>query len=98
MAIYSVVIVIAYGIRISTRLDVDNLSVCVKVYIFDWIEIFCIKIFVSDALFYYQLNKNDIKLLKSNDSSAKSKRRPDIYRTYGISQKMRLRYVFQAVL
>ncbi len=74
MAIYSVVIIIAYGIRISTRLDVDNLSVCVKVYIFDWIEIFCIKIFVSDALFYYQLNKNDIKLLKSNDSSAKSKK------------------------
>ncbi len=75
MAIYSVVIIIAYGIRISTRLDVDNLSVCVKVYIFDWIEIFCIKIFVSDALFYYQLNKNDIKLLKANDSSAKSKKR-----------------------
>ena len=67
LLIYAVVVVIAYGIKTSIRIDANNLSVCVKVFIFDWIEIICFKIFVSEQQFYYQFNKGNISLLKKGE-------------------------------
>ncbi|MDE5548967.1 MAG: hypothetical protein K2J13_01805, partial [Clostridia bacterium] len=50
----------------SVRIDVNNLSVCIKVFLFDWIEAFCFKVFVSDNQFFYQINKRKIKQLELN--------------------------------
>ncbi|MDE6614624.1 MAG: hypothetical protein K2K24_03855, partial [Clostridia bacterium] len=50
----------------SVRIDVNNLSVCIKVFLFNWIEAFCFKVFVSDNQFFYQINKRKIKQLELN--------------------------------
>ncbi|MDE7191537.1 MAG: hypothetical protein K2O35_03635 [Clostridia bacterium] len=63
-----IIFVIAYGVKFVLRVDADNLSVCAQCFILDRIEIFCIKIFVCQGLFYYQINKNDLKILKRGDN------------------------------
>ena len=78
LLIYAVFIIIAYGIKLTARIDTNNLSVCVKVYIFDWIEVLCFKIFVCEQRFYYQINKNKIKTLElKKEEDAKKKKRKD---------------------
>ena len=66
LTIYIGLVILAYGIKTTVRIDVNNLSLCVKIFIFDWIEVFCFKIFVSEQQFYYQINKKDIKLSSAN--------------------------------
>ena len=77
LLIYCVLIVIAYGIRFVLRIDADNMSVCVKCYVFDWIEVFCVKLFVCQGCFFYQLNKKQIKSIdkKEENDVQKSKKR-----------------------
>lgn len=78
LIIYAFLIIVAYGIKTSLRIDVDNLSVCVKVFIFDWVEILCFKIFVCDQQFFYQINKRNIKLLElKKDNKDKNKGKND---------------------
>ena len=67
IVIYCVLVVVAYGIRIALRADFDNLSVCLKCYIFDWIEMFCVKIFVCQGKFYYQINKKRLKTIENTN-------------------------------
>ena len=68
------VFVIAYGIRFEFRLDMNNMSVCLKCYVLDYIETLCIKLFVCEGKFYYQFNKRQIKAIKtSDDEDDKSK-------------------------
>ena len=64
LVLYCLMFVIAYGIRFVLRLDIDNLSVCIKYYVLDWIEVLCIKLFVCNGKFYYQINKKQIKTVE----------------------------------
>ncbi|MDE7328741.1 MAG: hypothetical protein K2N57_03265 [Clostridia bacterium] len=77
LIIYAFIVVLAYGIKTSIRIDANNLSVCVKVYIFDWIEIIGFKIFISEEQFYYQFNKGDITLLKKQEKDDEKKEKED---------------------
>ncbi len=70
LLIYCLMIVIAYGIRFVFRLDSNNMSVCLKCFIFDWVEVFCIKLFVCEGLFYYQINKKQLKTIKNKEDEA----------------------------
>ena len=72
------VFVIIYGIRFEFRLDTDNMSVCLKCYVLDYIETLCIKLFVCEGKFYYQINKKQIKSIEVNtntDDKAKKKKK-----------------------
>ena len=75
--IYAFLIVLAYGIKTSVRIDSSNLSVCVKVYLFDWIEVLCFKIFVCNQQFFYQINKKSIRVLevKKEEKDEKKKKK-----------------------
>ena len=75
LTIYIGLVILAYGIKTTVRIDVNNLSLCVKIFIFDWIEVFCFKIFVSEQQFYYQINKKDIKLFERKGQDRKSKKK-----------------------
>ncbi|MDE6275512.1 MAG: hypothetical protein K2M75_03120 [Clostridia bacterium] len=75
LVLYCIFVIIAYGIKLVLRLDTDNLSVCLKCYIFDWIEVFCIKFFECEGAFYYQLNKKQLKTVKSKDDSGDNKQK-----------------------
>lgn len=75
IVIYCVLVVIAYGIKMYLRADVDNLSICLKCYIFDWIEVFCIKVFVCQDKFYYQINKRQLNIIEKQDNKDDSKRK-----------------------
>lgn|GEM_PF-3663468 len=66
LMLYCILFVIAYGIKFVLRLDLNNMSVCFKCYILDWIEVVCFKIFVCNGVFCYQLNKKPIKYLDGN--------------------------------
>ena len=75
LILYAIFIIIAYGIKFSARIDTNNLSVCFKVFIFDWMEIMCFKIFVCEQRFYYQINKSDIKVLELNKEDKPKKKK-----------------------
>ena len=75
LTIYIGLVILAYGIKTTVRIDVNNLSLCVKIFIFDWIEVFCFKIFVSEQQFYYQINKKDIKLFERKGQDRKGKKK-----------------------
>lgn len=62
------VFVIIYGIRFEFRLDTDNMSVCLKCYALDYVEVLCIKFFVCEGKFYYQINKKQIKTINTSDT------------------------------
>lgn len=64
LIIYCVFVIISYGFRCELRGDYDNMSLCLRIYIFDWIEIFSFKIFLHQNNFYYALNKGQIKLIR----------------------------------
>lgn len=61
-----------YGLKVHVRLDADNLSICIKVLIFDKVELFCFKFFVCDGEFYQQINKKDIKKCVLSKSDRKN--------------------------
>ncbi|MDE6604509.1 MAG: hypothetical protein K2K85_00615 [Clostridia bacterium] len=69
LMLYCVLFVIAYGIKFVLRLDVNNMSVCIKCYALDWIEVLCFKFFVCNGLFYYQINKKQLKTIGGKDKS-----------------------------
>lgn len=73
LIIYCIAVTVAYGIRIQLRADYDNLSVCTRVYIFEWIEIFSVNLFINDNKFYYSVNRGDIKALKARNKQNKGK-------------------------
>ncbi|MDE6474236.1 MAG: hypothetical protein K2L70_03985 [Clostridia bacterium] len=66
LMLYCIIFLIAYGIKFVFRLDLNNMSVCFKCYILDWIEVLCIKTFVCNGVFYYQINKKPIKTVSEN--------------------------------
>lgn len=72
LALYCLVVAIAYGIRVNIRADYDNLSVCARVYLFDWIEIFSLNVFVCDGKFYYAFNKKEFKTVSAKKSADKN--------------------------
>ncbi|MDE6472440.1 MAG: hypothetical protein K2L52_05380 [Clostridia bacterium] len=71
----SVVFVILYGIRISIRLDANNMSICIKCYVLDYIEMLCIKLFVCENKFYHQINKKPIKVIMTKSDEDKSNKK-----------------------
>lgn len=64
LTIYIALIVTVYGYRINIRMDADNLSLCLRVYVFEWIEVFSFNIFEIDGKFAYAVNKSEYKTLK----------------------------------
>lgn len=94
LIVYAILIVFAYGIKTCVRIDSSNLSVCVKVFIFDWIEVLCFKIFVCNQQFFYQINKREIKALElkkddKDDKKAKKKKKINVLSfAYYIIDKM----------
>lgn len=74
MIVYAATIVLYYGVRYTLRADYNNLSLCGKVFIFNWIEVLCIKIFVCEGKFYFQFNRGDIKVIVGQDDGKKSKK------------------------
>lgn len=60
---YMMLVTLAYGVRINMRTDFDNLSVCVRAYVFGWIEIASLNVFVCEGKFYYSINRGDFKTL-----------------------------------
>lgn len=64
LAIYIVLIVTVFGYRINIRMDADNLSLCLRIYVFEWIEVFSFNIFEIDGKFAYAVNKGEYRTLK----------------------------------
>lgn len=73
LVIYCVAVTVAYGIKAQIRVDYYNLSICLRLYVFDWIEIFSIKSFVCDNGFYYSVNRGEIKAIKARSGQNKGK-------------------------
>ena len=76
------IFVMVYGIRFEIRLDTNNMSVCLKCYVLDYVEVLCVKLFVCEGKFYYQINKRQIKTLETNEdkndgSNKKKKKKVD---------------------
>ena len=68
------VFVILYGIRLTLRVDANNMSICIKCYVLDCFEVMCVKLFVCENKFYYQINKKALKVINANDNDEKSKK------------------------
>lgn len=68
------VFVILYGIRLTLRVDANNMSICIKCYVLDYFEVMCVKLFVCENKFYYQINKKALKVINANDNDEKSKK------------------------
>lgn len=66
LPIVFIIAVVACGIRGELRLNGDNLSVCLKLYIFEKIEVVCFKVFVCEEKFYYQFNRGSLKVVNLN--------------------------------
>ena len=72
------IFIIYYGIRLEFRLDANNMSICLKCFILDYIEVSCVKLFICEGKFYYQINKKQIKTIEldaNNDGKSNRKKK-----------------------
>lgn len=63
LTVYTVIVFTAYGFRFNLRADYNNLSVCIRIYVFEWIEIASLDIFVCQGKFIYSLSGGEFKTL-----------------------------------
>lgn len=63
LTVYTVIVFTAYGFRFNLRADYNNLSVCIRIYVFEWIEIASLDIFVCQGKFIYSLSGGKFKTL-----------------------------------
>ncbi len=77
LVIYAACVITAYGIKLQIRMDYNNLSVCIRVYILDWIEVMSFKIFEWQGQFYYSFNRKEINQIKAPKGSKNANKRKD---------------------
>lgn len=74
-------LLIIFSLQFKLRVDLNNLSVCFKIYILDSVEVFSFNFFVCEEKFYYQINRKNIKMLilsgNEENNKPKSKKKVD---------------------
>lgn len=63
LTVYAVIVFTAYGFRFNLRADYNNLSVCIRIYVFEWSEIASLDVFVCQGKFIYSLSGGEFKTL-----------------------------------
>lgn len=63
LTVYTVIVFTAYGFRFNLRADYNNLSVCIRIYVFEWSEIASLDVFVCQGKFIYSLSGGEFKTL-----------------------------------
>ena len=61
LTVYTVIVFTEYGFRFNLRADYNNLSVCIRIYVFEWIEIASFDVFVCQSHFKIPLLKKEEK-------------------------------------
>ncbi len=73
LTVYTVIVFTAYGFRFNLRADYNNLSVCIRIYVFEWIEIASLDIFVCQGKFIYSLSGGEFKTLSIKNGKTSKK-------------------------
>ncbi len=73
LTVYTVIVFTEYGFRFNLRADFSNLSVCIRIYVFEWIEIASFDVFVCQGKFIYSLSGGEFKTLSIKKGKALKK-------------------------